>query len=284
MFLKLGRYMNPGWIAAPAESAAASMPASTVLDIDATQAGSYPGTGTSLLNLEATPADGSAQSAYDFQLGDGSTSSTYPTFTGSAGSPSAYFAMDGGDYFRGASTFTQFLKDLHKNSDGASWWAAIAFRTPSSFTTNSHSGLFGQIGNGSLIGIRFSIIQNINAIRFNRYHTTNGQNTDISVLPTTSADHVIILSYEKGTRAVKAWINSPTATFSGTSGAITGNSDADTSTDRMETGAGGNGGSNKMISGFRWYAFSMGNAFLDDAGAAMIFAEYEGRHERDYTP
>src|SRR5262245_47416524 len=150
MFLKLGRYMSPGPLVMSGESEDPAMPSSTVFDLDATQAASYPGTGTSLLNLEATPADGEAQSAYNYQFGDGSTSSTYPTFTGSAGSPAAYFAMDGGDYFRGTSTFTQFLKDLHKNSDGASWWAAMAFRTPSSFTANSHSGLFGQIGNGSV--------------------------------------------------------------------------------------------------------------------------------------
>ena len=64
---------------------------SAVFDIDATQSASYGGTGTTWSNLVASPADGAAQSAYDFQLGDGADSSTYPTFTGTVGDAAAYF-------------------------------------------------------------------------------------------------------------------------------------------------------------------------------------------------
>src|SRR5574343_994393 len=115
------RAMSP-----PAESGDGSLSdviASAVFDLDATQAASYPGSGTTWSNLVTAPADGSAQTAYDFYRGDGSTSTTYPTFNGTPGSAAAYWSFDGGDLFdlkSGANT--TFLKNAHKSAGGGIGW------------------------------------------------------------------------------------------------------------------------------------------------------------------
>jgi hypothetical protein len=133
----------------PASSYLDGVLASTVFDLDATIAASYPGSGLTWANL-ATPADGAAKTAYDFFLGDGVTATTYPAFSGSAGNSAAYWSFDGGDYFdlkSGANT--AFLRDAHKTTGGSDFWIAMAYRpvdggvTQGLFTTTDGTGTAG---------------------------------------------------------------------------------------------------------------------------------------------
>jgi hypothetical protein len=56
-------------------NALGSLVSSCVFDLDATIAASYSGSGQTWSNLETTPADSEAQTAYDFYLGADSSSS-----------------------------------------------------------------------------------------------------------------------------------------------------------------------------------------------------------------
>jgi len=106
----------------------------TVFDLDATCTSSYGGSGQTWANLETTPADSSAQSAYDFYLGNTSSATTDdPTFNGSADSAAAYFSVDGGDYFSLASGANPtFLVDAHDTTNSGGFWFSFCGNIASS--------------------------------------------------------------------------------------------------------------------------------------------------------
>lgn len=136
--------------------------ASTVCDLDATIAASYGGSGTTWANLVTAPADGSAQTAYDFYLGNGSTGTTYPAFNASSGSAAAYWSVDGGDYFSlksGANT--SFLNSLHKTTGGSDWWIAMALK----YVTNSTGQYFSTARTGTAGQTGIQADQNAGAFR-----------------------------------------------------------------------------------------------------------------------
>lgn len=83
--------------------------------LDAANASSYPGSGEIWANLVAEPADGEAQTAYDYALGQGSGGVTdNPTFVGTAGVNGAHFYFEMGGYMTLAGALTPFLRDMHK--------------------------------------------------------------------------------------------------------------------------------------------------------------------------
>ena len=251
---------------------------SAVFDVDATKASSYAGSGQVWTNLIASPADGSAKTAYDFYLGAGVSASTDdPTFTGTAGSPSAYFLLDGGDCFSlksGANT--AFLNALHKTTGGQDFWLAMALYVADQTAT---SVALSTKTASSTLGFNVQI-SSAEQVRF--------QQTGDATLTTTtsSADHpavsigtntVIIASYSSGT--LRSWVNSSTKvqramTFNTTSAAASG---------FLTIGGQGNAGSSKLANGTRIYAVAMGNAYIDDAQAATIISTYNTRHGRTYA-
>lgn len=257
-----------------------------VLDIDATQSASYSGSGTDVLNLVASPADGSAQSAYDFTRGNGSTSSTFPTFNGSAGSASAYWSFDGGDYFLNKNSFTDMVTPYNMHKSGASgqkWWAAIAYRSGGA----TLSALFGTGWTSADIGSYLYMDPDGNKILYRvNGSTLTGVNFNGAVNNyTNSSDNIIIVSADMSltTNNVRMWVNSGTGvTVSQNYGTFT------TNNDNANFAIGGTFDEGTiqgpLLNSARLYAFSMGNVFLDDAGAAEIFNLYETRHGRDYTP
>lgn len=92
----IGRY-DHAVSAGGGASTLADIHSSACCELDATRSDSYSGSGTTWANRIASPADGAAQTDWDF---DTSTiSGSNPTFTGSAGSSSAYWALDGNDCF-----------------------------------------------------------------------------------------------------------------------------------------------------------------------------------------
>jgi hypothetical protein len=92
----------------------------------------------------------------------------------------------------------------------------------------------------------------------------------------TLTDYVLIVSCSHSTNTVRFWLNNATATEVSYSFPSTS---ADSST--LAIGAQSRGG-NELISGSRIYGVSLGNTFIADAEAALIFAEYEKRHNRSY--
>ena len=126
-----------------------------VFYLDAGEAASYGGSGQVWKNLVTSPADGSAQSAYDFHVGfDASAEGSDPSFSGTAGghSPSEYFTFDGNDAFRLAAGNTAFINSLHK--DGAQFTVILWVRM-AGFT--NFGNLFGTLGwSGGNPGVLYS--------------------------------------------------------------------------------------------------------------------------------
>lgn len=251
---------------------------SVVVDLDATVSASYPGTGQTWSNLTASPADGSAQTAYDFYLGDTSSAAADdPTFNGTAGSSSAYWSFDGGDLFAlksGANT--AFLNSLHKTTGGGPSWIAWAFRPIDGASTY---GMFNNCvsgGNGVRVEVSAAETPSIGILG-----DSTGQVTAAnlgSVTPGT--DYLCIVTLDPATNVAKYWKN----TVSGT-GVTPSYPAATTNADEIaRIGARFSNTTGKAPNGTILYSFAMGNEYLDDTKAAAIFAHMEARHARDYTP
>lgn len=249
--------------------------ASTVLDLDATMVESYAGVGGVWANLVAEPADGVAQTEYDFSRGNGSTAATYPTFVGTPGDADAYWQFDGGDYFQLHGTQTAFLKNIHKRAeDGQDFWLAIAWRTPPGFA--EYDGLFSTQSSGSAPGV----------ILYRDYtgFMVSGQRGDSTISTTMntaqellgSTDYVVIISHSHSMNQTRMWVNSPTASVRVQTYAA-GSSD---SNGPAQIGA--RGGEGRLVNQTRIYGVYLGNAYLDDAGAGAILTALRTRHGRAY--
>jgi hypothetical protein len=248
--------------------------ASAVFDLDATQTDSYVGSGTTWANLVTAPADGSAQTAYDFMFGNGSTSTTYPTFTGTPGDPAAYFLFDGGDYFRLQGSKPDFLDSLQKTTGGTSWWLAMTIQ----WVVNT-GGLFGTSNASSAIGMNIRT-GNDGSMTFRMRGDTNvtALATPTGLL-TAGGNAVIIYSFNKDTSTLARWVNTTTAS---TSSFILNPTAAD-AVGPGEIFSRGDGNFNQA-NGARLYSCAMGNEYIDDTKAAAIISLLESRHGRDYTP
>lgn len=69
-----------------------------LFSLDTSRAESYPGSGTTFSNIITAPADGSAQTSYDYRRGvSGSDGTDFPDFVGAPGLDPCYFTFDGTD-------------------------------------------------------------------------------------------------------------------------------------------------------------------------------------------
>lgn len=256
-----------------------SVVASTVFDLDATIAASYPGTGTTWANLAAIPADGSAQTAYDFHTGDGATSTTYPTFTGTAGNAAAFWSFDGGDYFTLKSgSAPTFLGKFH-NTDGDNWWIAFAFRQ----ANNTANAALLSIGKTSVTNSVAGFAAYANSAESMFLNQANGAAGNSATVNggtfAVGTDFLVILSFNKSTNTLTVWRGSTTGTpqswvYNASTVAVTGAVALGASTSLASP----------QPSGFLLYGVYGGNEYLDDTKAAAIIAHLEARHGRDYTP
>jgi len=247
---------------------------STILQLDATVSASYAGSGQTWSNLIAAPADGSAQTSYDFYIGaDSSATSTDPTFNGTAGSSSAYFSFDGGDYFKKASANTTFLNNLHKSSGGTDFWIACGLYFPSATSGN----IFTTNASTTTTGIRMETQAN-NTLRLRQRGASGSSNADTTTqVYAATTPTLMILSYSTA-GSTRFWVNSRTAENLSISFA-SGTGDP---ANPAVIGA-GTGGSGLLPSGTRLYGFAMGNEYLDNTKAGLIFDYYNAQHGRTYA-
>lgn len=250
-----------------------SLVASCVFDLDATVAASYSGSGANIANLEATPADGSAQSVYDATV-------TGAAFNGSAGSPSAYFSLDGtGDYFT-LNTNTTFTKNFHKSTGGQAHTLILLGSIPSTGVASYSQALFGTCSNSGVNhGVAYySGLWFGNRDKFAISQQTGSVNTSFTTANTADGTNKLIaITFDPSTRGYKLYVNSTTPN-TGTGGAYTGTTDP---TFPLQIMAAGNGAA-PVVSGSRFYAAAGFNAILSDADIATIAAEYNARHSRTY--
>lgn len=247
--------------------------ASTVFDIDATIAASYPGSGVTWANL-AAPADGSAQAAYDFYRGNGSTSTTYPAFNGSAGSSAAYWSFDGNDHFDLKSGVnTPFLRDVHKTTGGSDFWIAMAFRPVDNGTT---TGYFTTMAGTSVPGLRIEQLSNEFTRLLQRSGSTVATGPDVTLTP--GSDSLYIVSHSHSLNETAIWLNSAT-------GSTAAHPFSATTTDASAVARIGHRvhGSGILLSGTRLYSLAMGSEYLNNTKAAAIIAHLNTRHGRIYA-
>lgn len=248
---------------------------SCVCDLDATRQVSYGGSGQNWANMVASPSDGSSRSAYNFVLGDTSAvAGNDPTFTGGVGSPSAYFALDGGDRFLLSGNNTTFIKNMPKSTGGTSFWFTLAFRYAS---PPSGAALYSCKSTSTTQGI--TLVTTSDRLQFSQYGDTGSSATVAGSGPllVNGTHYLVIVSRQAGGTATRFWVNSRSKLDL----AHSYNACVTDSTGKFSIGASPGGGS-ALGSGTRIYGFGMGNGFLDDAAAAKIFDLYNARHGRVY--
>ncbi len=266
--------------AASGDGSLSDIIASACCDLDATKTLSYDNS-TDLQkwkNLVTAPADGAGQTDYDFHRGlDGSSSTDDPTFTGSAGSAAAFWAMDGGDLFRlVAATNPTLFKNMHKTTGSSDFTIILVWQTPA--VDASTEILFStQSTSGNVIGFRFQQSSSELIIARQRGDSTNSTLTGSEVL-TGATPYVTGVGHKHSTNVSKIWLNE-------SAGAESAQTFDTTTTDPTSPATiGASGTSLPVPAGTRIYAFSAYNEYLSDEQMALVLAEYETRHERDYTP
>lgn len=268
---ELNTYLSAEWgVSCYAIAPMGDVLASTVMDIDATMGASYTSSQT-WANIETTPADSAAQSAYDVYLGTTSSSQTNdPTFTNTADTYPAYFNFDGGDVLTLAGSNTAFLDALHKTTGGTDWWIAMPFRYVS-----GTQYLFGTASGAPLNGIAAFISSNKITVR-----QAGGSSVDKQLSPTLSSatNYLFIISYNASLAKYTYWLN----TRAGTDEAVTFVTATNNAAHSLNISS-LDGSSLPLINGSRLYGFSMGNEHLDDTKAGAIIDQYNARHRRLYA-
>lgn len=250
---------------------------SPVCQIDATLAVSYPGSGQPFYNIITSPADGSAQSAYDYVLGlDNSVATDDPTFTGSAGSPSAYFAFDGGDYFGLSGSNTSFLANAHRTDVSNPFWAALSFK--SGAIVNSQY-LFGTTQSASNTGIRVAVNSVGGVSVAISDGTTNVSNTMLASGTVVEAvDYLLVFSYNNTAQTWSVAINSRTFT----TGSVVLTPITAAASIKFNVGTAGTS-TIRVLSGGLIRGYSMGQGTLNNTQLSTIVDYYNRLHGRTYA-
>lgn len=248
--------------------------ASCVFDLDATMEGSYGGSGTTWANLVASPADGAAQTAYDFTFGDGANSGTYPTFNGTAGDSAAYFSFDGGDYFTCAETITAFTENVSKTTAGQPFTIVACHRFAS--TTTGH--LLSCHGNTANTEVGVGLVNLVGGpIRY-RAQFTGVSSAQFVNLTSAEADPSAgdnVLAYMTKNATTGITVGSYGGENSGTVSA------GGTSDFNWKIGARADLGE-FAPSGFRIYSIAVFNEVLDADQLAAVKTALGARHGRTY--
>ncbi len=249
-------------------------PSSSVFDLDATIAASYSG-GQLWKNIIANPADGVAQSAYDFNSGANNTPTTDdPTFTGAIGSANAYFSFDGGDYFTLSGTITSFLNSLHKGTSHT-----LIMCINSLFSTSGDMGLFATTDTYNSSNVGLSYRHGFSFLFYKQSVTTSSATASRgSISPVDARDRIIVLSYNSSANTVTSWVNSST----GTSTAMTFIATA-LDVVGVKPSIGAVGAASKLPSGSKIYSCAMLNSVVTDSDVVKIIKFYNARHKRMYA-
>jgi len=142
-----------------------------VFELDAGLAESYPGSGQILYNLTANPADGSAQSAYDFYLGaTGNSEGTDPTWNPDGGavaggdSVNEKFRLQSPNHFSLKGFNTTFLEELHHIGSEFSFYSVMQ-EPIGALPRQTFASFFGTLGSaGNDYGISLSCPNSDNTV------------------------------------------------------------------------------------------------------------------------
>lgn len=246
---------------------------STVFQLDATISASTDGSSQTWANIIASPADGSAQTAYDFwRGGTNSVTTDDPTFNGSAGTNNAYWSFDGGDKFQLKTANTTFLNNLPKTTGGSAYWFVV---TGNFSDTTGIDGLMGT-GSATQTGVRVqtTVLNGINVGQ--REPSTNVTVSTAANTFTDSVDFIFVVSVPAGGGTIRVWVNSRT----GEDLTLTYTTGTNNSGNTFQLGCSGNI-TNPLPSGSKIYGMAMGNGTLVDADVVNIANYYNTLYSKN---
>jgi len=245
---------------------------STVFQVDANIIASVAdgnATSPNWLNAEASPADSSGQTAYDF------TNTGALPFDSMAPKSSRYNPA-AGDYFVLTGAATTFNKDLQKTTGGADFWVACAFNSDGNWASNAFIATTNSAAapdHGIYIKGDSSETIDLQAVGAASQVTASDALTTF-----TSGDFLIVLTYSHSNNNWRVASNSNT--FSDVAHTFpTSTNDA---VGKLAIGAESDGGN--ANADVDWYGCSMGNAYISDTELAQITTYYEALHNRNYVP
>jgi len=208
-------------------SPAVTLPASTVFNLEASNTDSYDGSTDLQLfkNAEVSPADGSSQSDNNATFGATTGSSPDdPTFNGTPGVAGAYMSTDGANHFQFL-TRTDFVKGIHR-SDTGDFQIVIPFRVA------NLSSLQRLMANANISSSHYGFalqVETDGSIAYERRKADNSLTSD-TILSSSSisadTDYLLIFEVDKSTGNYSTYLNSKTATNSGTLSAFTSTTDS----------------------------------------------------------
>ena len=254
----------------------AIFPLNSIFDLDATLSASY-SSGQVWSNIVTTPVDGSAQSAYDFNLGaSNAPAGDDPTFTGTPNDPAAYFALDGGDWFTLAGAIPTFFNQIHQGSLPHTLILAMSVAV----NGGSRVGLFSTTNTGSAANVGISYDTGFSALFCDqRVLATNVGISPGGISPGGTTDRLMIISYNPATNLLTRWFNTATGSAVG----YTYTSTASAQVGPVPAIAARSGGSQFLPSGTRVYSCAMLNLACTNTNAGQIVKFYNKRHNRVYA-
>ena len=258
-----------------AKRSLASIVPAAVFDLDVSVRQSFANNPNRIIrNLVPNPADGSARSAYDFDLGIGGTSA--PDFNNVLpGSPNASLRFDGGDYLQIRGGNTAFVNAMHDTTDQQDFTLAMALLYTDATDMFFASRLAGGAANEGFIF--YTLTGNDLP-----YFTHRGTSVSSTANGTTRAlrendVNFVAMAYDHTAAEVTFWVNSSVGeTVARSIGTVTADASGD-----FTIGAYADG-STAMANGESLYAAGCFNKVLSDAEMKAVIKEYERRHKRRY--
>ncbi len=258
-----------------AGSSLASIVSGCLADLDATIADSYT-TGQTWKNLVSAPADGSAQTAYDFYLGAAvGVETTDPVFTGAAGSPAAYFALDGtnNQFFSIAAGNTTAFNNLHKTTAGQNATFIMTCNIP-----NLDGNLMGTCPNTTDTGWTLRV-PNTRQMTSRQLLAGVSKNSSLTAIPDiTNVNSLVAVEIDYTAGILKHAVNARSFTMD----MLTTQAETTSATYGFCIGSGGNG-KNTFSGGMKLYSFAAFNKLLSDAELSLIVSALNTRHGRTYA-
>jgi hypothetical protein len=250
-------------------------PTQAIFDLDATLSDSY-SSGQVWHNLVPAPADGSAQTDYDFNLGGTSGSGADdPTFTGTAGDAAAYFALDGGDYFSLAGSIPSFFNTIHQGAD--SHTLIITMNAP--ISGGSRTGLFSTTNPNSALNVGLNYDTGFSSVFCDQRVLTSDVNNARGGLSGNNVPLLLIISYNAASHLLNIWDNTLTAKTVGLTFAATASGQVGLAPAIFAQA----GGSAKMPSSSKIYGCALLKKAATATDAKQIAKFYNKRHARTYV-
>lgn len=255
-----------------------SVLASCCVDLDATLSASYGGSGQTWSNMITAPADGSAQTDFDMNLGSSSSSGgDDPTFTGTANSNTAYFALNGSQFFslkNGSNPALYAHMHIKSGGNQVPFWALLAANNPS----DSNKTFWGTRHSGSFNGLSLTYTAGGIARLTQAGSASASSSDDVTNIPT--GDVIVLVSGDMSLTSnnVRFWVNTRTKTQN----SYTPNAATANAADFFHLCCDGNA-AGILANGWKIRTFAAGNTLIGDSSAALLFNAINSRHGITYA-